>query len=250
MTIHNGIGAGGRAVPLVLIIIITSIKMRDERRRNANRQWRESVMRKMRLQLTRVLTKKTFLKMDRKKRKVMRAVKQCRSIDDIVADARCVHYGLWILLCDCKTMVVCDVVVFIVFIFIYFDVVVAALTSPSATDQPSLSFSVCLYLCPSMDFYSPDTCYGNDIDSGDGMEIIIIIIFCGKWCTAVALTAAGSTWCWDLRRPKSNRMLDARDVRFPFCRRRQFNFSIHCTQEGDSDAPATQRQTTKYASDK
>lgn len=63
----------------------------------------------------------------------------------------------------CKTLMVCDVVVFIVFIFIYFDVVVVGVV---------VVVSGC-YFSPShltMDFYSPDTCYGND----GGMKIIII----------------------------------------------------------------------------
>lgn len=52
-------------------------------------------------------------------------------------------------------------------------------------------------------------------------------IFSGNDALLTAYVCRNDDSCGVVRRPKSNRTLDARDVRFPFCRRRQFNFSIH-----------------------
>lgn len=106
--------------------------------------------------------------------------------------------ALWIPLCDCKNLMVYDVVVvFIVFIFTYSDAVVVVF--PISHSPDGLLFSRHLLGWR----WRHENKNNNNI-------------FFGKWCTADCLCLPQWRQLWVVRRPKSNRTLDARDVRFRF----------------------------------
>lgn len=116
-------------------------------------------------------------------------------------DVLCVHYRF------VDDDGVYDVVVFIVFIFIYFDVVAVAVAISYSHSHTLFSLSLDGFLFSRYLLW----------EMMAGMEITIIIIFFFLWkmmhCRRDEDGSCGVAAC---DAPKSNRMLDARDVRFRF----------------------------------